>query len=139
LNREEAKEFLAQKLAILEKIAANTATQGKFVGRREMRGLRRLLAERAALIDELAAVDERLTGDDSRRLLDASFATELRAIDARHREVLKVCGEVMMQACAERDRIAAELNSSRQVRQAKSRYVDRWQVMAWGNRLNVKG
>ncbi|HWQ62498.1 MAG TPA: hypothetical protein VN521_09320 [Negativicutes bacterium] len=139
MNREEARECLARKLAILEKIAANTATQGKFVGRREMRGLRRLLAERAALIDELAAVDERLAGDDTRRLLDASFAAELRAIDAKHREVLAACSQVITQACAERGRIAAELTSSRQVRQAKNRYVDRWQVMAWGNRLNVKG
>ena len=139
MNREEAKECLAQKLAILEKIAANTATQGKFVGRREMRGLRRLLGERAALIDALAAVDERLGGEDNRRLLAAAFTAEVRAIDAKHREVLAACGRVIEQACAERSRIAAEINNSRQVRQAKNQYVNRWQVAAWGNRLNVKG
>jgi hypothetical protein len=139
LDREEARECLARKLAIIEKIAANTATQGRFVGRREMRGLCRLLRERAALIDELAAADERLAGEDNRRLLACTFAAEVRGIEAQYKKVLEDCRQVLDLASAERARIAAELTTSRQVRQAKNLYVDRWQVMTWGNRVNVKG
>lgn len=139
MDREEVRECLTRKLAIIEKIAANTATQGRFVGRREMRGLCRLLRERAALIDELAAADERLAGEDNRRLLAGAFAAEVREIEAQYKKVLEDCRQVLDLASAERARIAAELTTSRQVRQAKNLYVDRWQVMTWANRFNVKG
>lgn len=138
MNREEMRECLASKLAIIEKIGANTATQERFVRRREMRGLRRLLRERAALIDEFGAVCNRLSAERAWQN-SGLFADEMRAIDARQKEIFDECDRVMQLAMAERTRIAAEINNSRLMRQVKSNYVNKWTLAAFSNRLNVKG
>lgn len=122
---------------MLAKIGVNTDKQRLLVARREMRGLRRLLRERAALIDELAAVS-RLLASEELRPFRASFAREFTAIETRQRELLGACDQVLQQALAERARIAAEINNGRLMRQVKNRYINKWQVMAWGNCLNVK-
>lgn len=139
MNQEEIRECLTQKMAILEKIGVNTATQNRFVRRREMRGLRRLLRERAALIDEFATVNKRLLNDKNWQQTSVFFAAEVRAIDAKQKEILDDCDEVLQLAIAEKARIAAEINNSRLMRRAKSNYVHRWTTMAFSNRLNVKG
>ncbi|MDR7868243.1 MAG: hypothetical protein RIN56_15710 [Sporomusaceae bacterium] len=137
MNREEMTAYLETKAALLERIGANTEKQRLVVAKREMRGLRRLLRERAALIDELATVN-RLLADDGLRPLRGSLAARFRAIEARQKELLGACDQVLQQALAERARIAAEINNSRLTRQVKNRYINKWQVMAWGNCLNVK-
>ncbi len=136
MGRDETLGCLEKKLALLEKIAVNTEKQRLLVARREMRGLRRLLRERAALIDELAAVNGLLGAGAAWR---QALADEFRAVEAKQRELLGACDRVLQEALAERARIATEINNSRLMRQVKNRYINRWQVMAWGNCLNVKG
>ncbi len=138
MNKDEMRECLARKRAILEKIGANTATQDKFVRRREMRGLRRLLRERAVLIDALGAVCYLL--DEERAWLNSGlFTTELRLLGALQTDILSECDRVLHLAMTERTRIAAEINNSRLMRKAKSNYVHKWTLAAFSNRLNVKG
>ncbi|MDT8902117.1 hypothetical protein [Anaeroselena agilis] len=136
MGRDETLDCLAKKTALLEKIAANTEKQRLLVAKREMRGLRRLLRERGALIDELAAVNGLLDAGAAWR---QPFADEFRAVESKQRELLGACDRVLQEALAERARIAAEINNSRLMRQVKNRYIHRWQIMAWGNCLNVKG
>ncbi len=131
----ETRERLARKAVLLEKIAANTATQGRFVRRREMRGLGRLLRERAALIGELAAVNKQLAGER----LGGLLAAEARALIARQREITTACEHVIQQAAAELGRIAGEIAASRTKRRMKTVYVDTWQRAARGSCLNVRG
>lgn len=138
MSSAEIREFLAEKMAILDKIGINTAVQNKFVRRREMRGLRRLLRERAALIDELGAVTRRLAVDKGWQG-SGLFDDELQAIAARQKEVLDGCDQVLQLAMAERTRIAADINNNRLMRRAKSNYVNKWTIAAFSNRLNVKG
>jgi hypothetical protein len=133
---QEIREHLVRKLAVLERIAANTETQERFIRRREMRGLGRLLRERAVLIDELAAVNERLAGER----LGGLLADEARALNARQREIVAACEHVIRQAMAERIRIAGEIAASRTKRRMNNVYFkSNWQVMARGSCLNVKG
>lgn len=135
MSRDETLGCLEKKTALLEKIAVNTEKQRLLVAKREMRGLRRLLRERAALIDELAAVNGLLDAGAARQ----SLADEFRTVEAKQKELLGACDRVLQEALAERARIAAEINNSRLMRQVKNRYIHRWQIMAWGNCLNVKG
>ena len=134
MSRDETLGCLKKKMALLEKIAVNTEKQRLLVARREMRGLRRLLRERGALIDELAAVNGLLDASAARQPL----ADEYRAVEAKQKELLGACDQVLQQALTERARIAAEINNGRLMRQVKNRYINKWQVMAWGNCLNVK-
>lgn len=139
MKLDEIRNCLTKKLEILEKIRANTESQSRLVSKLRMTGLRRLLRERAALIDELAAVDSRLESEPDWQG-GGLFPAEARAMAVKQKEVLAVCDAVMRQAMAEQERIKAELTKSRVMRQAKKRYVHNWQVNTLvGNRLNVKG
>jgi hypothetical protein len=138
MNSAEIRECLVHELGILDKILANTATQSRFVQRREMRGLRRLLRERAALIEQLAAVDSKLNAHSGWKS-SGLFTAEARSLAAKQREILTACEQVLQQALAERASIAAVLGGSRLARQAKNNYVNRWLTLAYSSRLNVKG
>lgn len=139
MKLDEVKNYLAKKLEILEEIRFNTEAQGRFVCKRQLTGLNRLLGERAVLIEKLAAVDSLLNADSSWRD-EGRFAAELRTVEAKQRETLAVCQAVVRQTMTERERIGEELYKSRSVRQAQSHYVRKWQAKDFaGNRLNVKG
>lgn len=138
MNRNETRESLKRQEEILDKIAANTAAQERFVRRHELRGLRRLLRERAALLERLADVAGRPRRDAAWRQ-DGLFAAELEAIERKSREIIDASRRVIQAAAAERLRLAAEIGKSRRMRQAKSNYVDRWAIMTFGSRLNIKG
>lgn len=137
MTQEEVRKYLGQKEAILDKIDANTIIQGRLVLKREMRGLRRLLRERAALIDDFALVNNRLKSD-KQWLKSGLFAEEIRQLEEKERHVLNSCDQVLKQAMAERTRIAAEINNSRVMQRVKHHYINRWQTMAWGHSFSGK-
>ncbi|CUH95359.1 hypothetical protein P22_1429 [Propionispora sp. 2/2-37] len=139
MKLEEVKNYLAAKLEILGEIHANTEAQGRFVRKRQLTGLNRLLRERAVLIEKLAAVDRLLNADNNWRD-EGRLAAEIRTVEEKQREILAVCQAVMRQTMTERERVGEELCKSRSMRQAQKQYVRKWQTNAFvGNRLNVKG
>ena len=131
---------LGRKLLLLDKISANTEVQSRFVRRREMRGLGRLLRERAALIEELAAVNREIEDQGLEGLKTAAAVAQAAAVAAKEREVLAACRRVLEEAVAERSQIAAELNSLRRRRQLQKQYDPPWAgiAAAQGIRLNEK-
>lgn len=137
-QRGNIEEYLNRKLAILEKIAANTETQRRFIPRRDMRGLRRVLREREALIEGLADVNRDLARNPGWKTMTA-LAAKMQEMTMKQKEILARSSQVLQQAIMERNRIAAELNSSRVVRYIKTRYVNHWTIMARGGRINEKG
>ena len=138
MEKQEAAICLRRKLQILEKIAASTATQQRFVERRDMRGLKRVLREREALIGELAAVTAVLTADQSWQS-DAELRPLREAARSREQAVLGQSRQVLQAALAERARIAAELRGSRAERQLQSQYLHPWAIAARGGRINERG
>ncbi|MDF2874087.1 MAG: hypothetical protein K0R22_770 [Sporomusa sp.] len=134
---QDIKELLNRKLAIIKKLNTNTETQSRFVRRRELRGLNRLLRERASLIDELVTVSGRLQGGH------CQYTTELQAmataIDQAQKAALNACDQVLREALVEHRQIAAELSNIKVLRQAKGRYLQQWTVMAAGANFSVKG
>lgn len=130
--------YLTRKLEIIEKINTNTETQRRFVRRREMRGLNRLLRERAVLIDELVAVNGKLKSDPGWKNLN-EFKAMVQTIETRQKETLDACDQVLQEALAEHRLIAAELCNIKALRQLKNRYVRQWTVMALGHRFSAEG
>lgn len=134
----DSKELLGRKLAIIKKLNINAETQGRFVRRRELRGLNRLLRERAVLIDELVAVSDKLQGNNHWQY-SAELQAMAAAIETEQKAALTVCDQVLREALVEHRQIAAELNNLKVLRQAKGRYLHQWTVMAAGANFNAKG
>lgn len=135
---EEIKYCLNQKMQILEAIAGNTETQYRFIQKRELKGLNRVLRERAALIEALAAINTKLANDQAWRRMPA-FVSLNQAIAAKEQETINRCSQVMQEAIAEKARIADELRKSRMQRQVRTQYVNPWAIVARGRRINEKG
>jgi hypothetical protein len=135
---ERASYCLSQKTQILEKIAANTETQCRFIHGRKMKGLNRVLRERAALIEELAAINAELASDQTWKSLPRLTAM-MQDTSNKQMEIMERSHQVLQQAITEKACIAAELKNSRVQRQVKSQYVNPWAVMARGHRINERG
>ena len=135
---EELNVCLLKKKQILEKIAANTETQCRFIHKREMKGLERVLDEREVLLDGLARINKKLASDSAWKNA-AALAPMVRDITHQQRELLKRSKQVLQEAIAERACIAAELKSNTIRRQVKNGYVNPWANIAGGRLINEQG
>jgi len=135
---EDLKDILGRKMVILKKIAANTEIQLRFIPRRELRGLRRILRERDELLDKLADVNMELSYSPGWETIP-SLAAKRQEIAMMQQAILTRSSQGVQQAVTERRRIAAELNSSRAARNIKRQYVNHWAGMPQGGRINEKG
>lgn len=135
---ERASYCLKRKKQILEKIAANTETQGRFIQKREMRGLKRMLRERAELIEELVAINAELEKDQSWNNIPGLAAISQATVE-KIQDILERTRQVMQQAVMEKAQIANELRSSKVQRQIKNQYVNPWPGVVQGYRINERG
>ena len=133
-----ASAYLTEKLEILEKLIANTERQGRFVQKREMRGLRRILREREELLNTLLTVNRHLAGNEDWKN-SKQLATVRQAVSEKQAQLLKLSSLVITQAIAEKSQIAAELNSSKTAKNLQNRYANPWVTVSQGSRLNAKG
>jgi hypothetical protein len=137
MEQASVRSLLVKKMEILAAIAANTETQIRFVLKREMRGLRRLLNERELLIRGLAAVNADLE-QAGQHLQAGLFQDLLQPIALKQLEIANQSAKALQAAVAERDKIAAELHSVRALKNLQNGYVRRW-LPVRGNRFNEKG
>jgi len=138
MDQDKARDCLTRKMEILEKIAKNTSMQHRLVRKQDMRGLKRLLIERGRMIDELAAVNLELGKDEiGENWIDLQGL--MAAILAKQSEIMSLNDEVLQAAMEEKAQIAAELNNSRVMREAKSNYVKQWALTGYRSSLNLKG
>ncbi len=129
--------YLGQKKRILEKIQANTDTQLRFVCRREMRGLARLLRDRQKLIMELATVNLALDSENGWKA-NEEFKPWMDDFAARQRLILEVNDRVVEAALAEKTKVAATLRHLRRHRSARNCYLGN-RLATMGGRINQKG
>ncbi len=137
MTREDAQQLLEEQVELLERIRANTETQRYFIRRRELRGLGRMLQERAALINELGAVRQALEAFADWRS-DPGLEPLLTTIELKRDETFRLINCVYREALAEKERIGAEVKKLRLKRQLKNQYVLKWTMLSWGNRFNEK-
>lgn len=129
---------LTQKMAIIEQLAANTATEGRFIHKREMRGLGRVLEERENLLAALAVVNKKLAGGKY-RLDSPPLVAMSQDIKDKEKKLMTGSRQALRDAVAERDLIAAELKQNRIERQVKNGYVHPWVSTAGGRLISEKG
>ena len=133
----ETQECLQRKLTILEKIEAKTETQSRFIAKRDMRGLKRILRERAALLTELAEINQQLELDSKDK--SAELNSLVKTIAAKAQQVLQRSEQVLQQAKLEREKIGNELKSIRNKRRLMKQYLGKWQLCLRGKRFSAKG
>ena len=137
-QRETARRYATEKMQILEKIAANTETQCRFIHKREMRGLGRVLRERGVLLEQLSMLSNELAKDQDWKGIP-DLASMIRDVNDQQQAVLARSMQVLQQAVAEHELIAIELKNSKVQRQVKNRYVNPWAVQARGGHINARG
>jgi hypothetical protein len=135
---EKANRYLAQKIKIIEKIAANTETQSRFIHKREMRGLGRVLGERENFLKELAMLNQKLANDPAWKKIPL-LAPMIQDITYKQQKLLERSSQVLQEAVAERALIATELKSNKLERHITSEYVNSWAKIAGGRLINEKG
>lgn len=132
------RDCLDKKNEILEKIAANTETQYRFIRKREMRGLQRVLREREALIKELLSINLALSQEKGWETRQEA-ASIMQGMKEKQQEILERSRQVIEEAIAERNYIGMELKSSRVRQQVKNQYMNPWAAVTPGRRFNEKG
>jgi len=135
---EKASSCLNKKMQILEKIAANTEAQRRFIHRREMKNVKRALREKEVLIGKLAAINEELATDQTWKSMQG-LTPMIQDITHKQQEIMDRSRQVLQEAADERARIAAEIRSSKAGRQIRNQYVNPWAIVARGRRINEKG
>lgn len=114
-------ECLMKRLELLNKIRKNTATQLIFLARYEVRGLRRLLKERAKYLHALTMLNARMSTCSGEP--DTEEICALRArIKTKEQEVLAYQEQTMQKAREERDKAADSLRRIRQYKHLRDGY-----------------
>lgn len=137
LTQEDAQKCLIRKKEIVGAIVANTETQGRFIKARKMKGMRRILREREALLNDLAAVNAQLNRDSSWKK-HGQLVFLAQEIEKKQQELLERSKYVVQEAIAERSQIAYELQKSKIGKQVRQTYVNPWVSQLSGARINEK-
>lgn len=135
---EKVKKNLIRKMELLEKIAANTETQYRFIHKREMRGLCRILNERELLIKEFAVINRELSNDQQWKN-EPSLLLQLQAIEAKQQQILSRSKQVLQEAQTELAAISLELKDSKMRRQIENQYINNFSILIPGLRICEQG
>ena len=112
---------LVNKLKLLLQIEKNTRTQLRFVRRHEMRGLQRLLRERAKLIHQLTMLNAEISAFPEEPATEEANIL-CRQIREREQAILVYNEATVQTAKAERDNLAESLKKIRQYRHLREGY-----------------
>lgn len=130
---------LAKKMELIKAICANNASQQRQLRCRNLRAIRRLLRERAALIEELRVSDSQLAAIGTAWQQQPNWQPIVQTISQLQQDMLNSCRQLLQQTADERRNVAAELRTIKNARQLKNHYAPRWQGQIPGRRLSVKG
>ena len=129
--------FLLNKLHIFAELAANTERQSRFIRKRQMTGLQRLLREREALLKALAET-ESVQLEDPQWRRNRDLMPLFQALAERQQEVFARSKQVLQEAEFELNRIAAELKRSKMTRKVNRQYVSYPEALLQGRRVNAR-
>jgi len=129
---------MSRKLDILQKIDTNTKIQIQFIHQRKMKGLLRLLEERAQYLQELEALGKESDGTVSLITTNEEMKKIALLIEAKQQEIIKDNNAALEDARAEQDYIAADLRRIDSKIKLQNYYDNQW-VKFSGNGFNQKG
>lgn len=139
MNRVDFQQLLTRKLQVTEVVIAKTETQLRFINKRQMKGLRRVLQERQSLIDELERITETLEADNTGWKMERELQPLLQEIAAKSLRMIQLSEEAVKTAIAERAAMAGELRQMRMKKSVNQTYFRPWQGLAVGRNFSVKG
>ena len=130
---------LMKKLELLEKISVNTKVQLRFISQRKLKGLLRLLNERAQYFTELTAINQKLqcVKNDGAVTAEKIVAVKLK-IKATEQEIVRMHQQEMKDARITRQHIMNDLQRVRAGKNIRNSYDMQWMPAA-GNKLNWRG
>lgn len=126
-------EQMAKRLEVLQQISANTKIQIQFIQKRKLKGLLRLLDERAEYIQQLdhLQIGKKFTFNPKIREL-------ANLIQEKEQEIVADNETALATAQAERKHIMEDLYSVRAQKKVRSSYCTRW-IGGKGRVLNQQG
>lgn len=137
MSQQEINRCLREKLEILQQIGRNTDILLRFVHRRDMTGMRRLLREQEKLIHALAAVQARLPERDCSYPVESiSLSHTVKRLQTG---ILAGHAKLIDEALCERSKIATDLKNIRLRRNINSRYLGYGAMPRPGRRFNKRG
>lgn len=131
-------EQLIKKLDILQKISTNTKFQMQFVQQRKMKGLLRLLRERAQYLQEWETVMKENDGAVSLAAAEEKMKRLILLIEDKQQEIIENNDAVIEAAQTEKNHIAADLRRIEAEMKLRNSYDYQWGKFS-GNWLNQKG
>lgn len=137
MNLDDLRDCLAQEAEILENIVANTERQIRFIKKREIKGLQRLIREREDLIGQLFEVKARLDKNDIYQNTDAELQSLVQIIDNNKKQIQDYSIQAFEAVKSERERISLELKRIRNQKIARNQYGRR-RFPEPGSRFNKK-
>lgn len=139
MNRAKVQQCLVRKLQVVEAIIAKTETQMRFVGKRQMKGLWRVLRERQELIDELGQISQTLEQAAGRWQTERDFQPLLKSIKEKSSLMIRLSEQAVEAVKAERCVMAGELRQLRMAKSVNKTYLRPWQGLAVGRNFSAKG
>ena len=125
MTQEEYVELLYEKKMILSKIVENTERQVRFIRRLALVGLKRLLRERAKLLNELALLV--VKEDEGGRWQDEPEIQAIcQQIHKLQQMLIAVNALTLRSALAEKKDIADQLSGNAKAREVRQIYLVRW-------------
>ena len=140
MNQQSIKAQLSRKSEIVEKICKNNEKLRRFIHKRNMLGVKRVLQETNNLIEELSAIDNLLRSQSDTGWQDlAEFRAITNTLKLQQTAMIASYQQTVQEATAERHSIAAELRDLKAKRLLGNHYSRQWPLITAGRRLSVKG
>lgn len=133
-----AERHLARKSELLGQMTANTEKLQRFIRKRNMLGLKRVLQELDRQIEEVLAIDTMLASQDMDWQQLAGFRDITKSLALQQITLIAAYRQTLQTAAAQRQQIAGELRSIRNAQHLKEGY-NRSQTPRPGGRLTVRG
>ncbi|WP_371362157.1 hypothetical protein SRRS_33820 [Sporomusa rhizae] len=131
-------EQLTRKLDILQKISTNTKFQMQFIQQRKMKGLLRLLRERAQYLQEWETLMKETDSTVILATADEEMKRLILLIEGKLQEIIEDNDAAIEAAQAEKNHIAADLRRIDAEIKLRNSYDYQWEKFS-GNWLNQKG
>ena len=138
-DQQTALDFLEQKIEILEHIEVNSKWQERFLREANIKGLRRLMSQRAAWLGQLEEVNKNLADAIQRENLTVSALPQFEALRLKQKAVLESSAQAIQAAELERNRLFAELGLIRKQKHLRDQYLNPYSAVVPGRRINRKG
>ncbi|MEL7634619.1 MULTISPECIES: hypothetical protein [Sporomusa] len=133
-----AERHLARKLELLGQMTANTEKLQRFIPKRNMLGLKRVLQEMDRLIEELSAINILLASQVNGWQQPAGFQAAAKDLALQQTALVTAYRQTLQAAAAEQQQIAGELRELRAAQRLQTGYAGSWAPHP-GGRLSVKG